>query len=242
VKYTQKSGKTAVATSPKDATEAKIEDLRQMPIGTRVKVRGTVSQNPGVFDPQLMYLAGSGMGIYLAQGTFPELAVGDTVAIIGILAKPNKEFFIVAAKPEDIIKDGAGDIPTPHKINISEMTEENIGWLVSTEGEITQKEKDHLTLKDGDKQLEILLTKEVDAKVGERAIVTGIVSASGENLRILASDVEPEGGKSLAIQQNIKNSIISRWKEVASVFCFCCAAVLFVYLKMGPRKVEKIIT
>jgi len=240
-KYVQKNVKTITTTSlTKDAIEVKIEDLRQMLLGSRVKVHGTVSQSPGVFDQQLMYLAGSGMGVYLAQGVFPELAVGETVVVTGVLAKPSKEFFIVVTGPEDIVKNGAGNIPIPHKINISEITEENIGWLVNIEGEIIQKEKDSLILKDRDKTMEILLAKEADAKVGERVIVTGIVSTTGDNLRILASDVELKSRESLAIQNNIKNSIISRWKEIASTFCFCCAAVMFVYLKMEPRKVEEV--
>jgi hypothetical protein len=237
VKYARKSAKTGTMAPSKDVLEIKIEDLKQTPIGTMIKVRGTVSQNPGTFDQQLMYLAGSGVGVYLSQGVFPELAIGDTVTVTGVLAKPSKEFFVVVGGPEDIVKDGAGDIPTPHKINISEITEENIGWLVSVEGEITQKEKDHLTLKDGDKQLEILLAKETNFKVGDRVVVTGIVATNGDNLRILASDVELASGETSTIQNNIKNSVINHWKEVVSVFCFSCAAVLFVYAKIKPRKI-----
>jgi DNA replicative helicase MCM subunit Mcm2 (Cdc46/Mcm family) len=242
MKYARKSVKTDAAVPSNDVLEIKIENLKQTPIGTMVKVRGTVSQNPGVFDQQLMYLAGSGVGVYLSQGVFPELAIGDTVTVTGVSAKPSKEFFIVAAGPEDIVKDGTGDIPTPHQINISEITEENIGWLVSVEGEITKKEKDYLTLKDGEKQLEILLAKETILKSGNRVIVTGIVSINGDNLRILASDVELVSGETLTIQNNIKNSVINRWKEVVSVFFFSCAAVIFVYTKIKPRKTEEIIS
>jgi len=238
IKRTQKSGKAIAAVTPlKDAVETKIEDLKQIPIGTRIKVRGTVSQNPGSFDQQLMYLAGSGVGIYLAQGIFPELAYGDTVVVTGVLAKPNKEFFIVVIKPEDINKDGGGVVLIPHQINMSKMTEENIGWLIKTEGKIVQKEKDSLILEDGGSQLETLLAKEVDFKVGERVTVTGIVSTSGDNLRILASDVESKNGKSFVVQNNLRALTINRWKEIASTFCFCCAAVMFVYLKIKPQPV-----
>lgn len=217
-----------------------LADLSKEKIGTLVSVHGIVSQAPGTFDPRLMYLVGSGVAVFLTSGDYPVLALGDMVAVTGVLVKPSRELFIAVGAKELIVKESAGTPPEPHVIELKDLDDDKIGWLIKTEGLVTAK-NNFLELKDGEKTIKVLLQENMEAnKTGERVSVTGIVSVDGEGLRILATKIETLKVEQPKINSSILSTTLKRWRVGVSASCFGIAIVLAIMVYAPKRIIPKV--
>lgn len=190
----QGSTKTG-AEEMKETESLPLADLRSKDIGTHVRTQGTVAVLPGVLDPHLFYVAGSGIGVVLTDGAFPELRLGDVVELSGMLAEPRKERLLVLARADDLKKISDGPVPESHQVRTGEVGESWEGSLVRIEGKIIEAGNDQFRIDDGSGAVTVVRVGTVewphDGLTKDAAItVTGIVSESDEGFRILPRSAE----------------------------------------------------
>lgn len=167
-----------------------LSDLRSHGIGTKVTTEGVVSVPPGVLDPYLFYLAGSGIGVVLADGQFPELTIGDVVAVTGTLAEPRKERLLAVASQEGIVKKESGAPPGPHEVKTGDIGESWEGSLVRVEGTVADTSDRQFTLNNGSGSVRVRRVGKVewniaDVRKNTSVRVVGIVSESEGGFRVL---------------------------------------------------------
>lgn len=187
-----------------------LAELRALELGTVVRTDGVVSAAPGMLDARLLYLAGSGMGVVLPDGTFPVLVVGDRVEVAGRLAQPGKERFITLASADMIKKVDSGPSPEPHNTRTGEVSEQLEGSLVLVRGNIVSVDKNVAVLDDGSGPLRIFMGHTQNwtlpaLTAGGQLTATGVVSENDEGYRLLPRtpedlrvDAENSGARSLS--------------------------------------------
>jgi len=171
--------------------ETDLEKVRELEIGSLIKVKGTVAVTPGVLGAQIFYIVGSpGLQIYNYKKDFPALRIGDYIEVAGELAEAQGEFRIKT-------KDKSGINLVEHKappvalaIKADEVSEENIGQLITVSGEITDKKSASLYVDDGSDEIFVYIKQNtgIDAKslaAGQKAAVSGILSKTKTGLRLL---------------------------------------------------------
>jgi len=245
--YTVRRANGKVLAASSVAKTVAIADLNKEKIGTLVTTKGNVSLLPGTFDSRLMYLAGSGVGIFLASGNYPSLELGDVVSVTGFLTKPGRELFVSVRSGDDIAQEDSGALPDSHLIGFNDLDDSKIGWLVKMEGVVTKNETNSFEFGTDGKTIKILLgASKTDLKIGDNVSIVGVLAADKNGLRIFASEVNKLGGG----EQKTANSswlllFIRRWKTSVGVVCFGCAlllAVLIYYPKVSTlRTVPKIL-
>lgn len=171
--------------------ETTLEKIKEFDAGDFVKVKGTVAVKPGILGSQIFYIVGSpGIQVYSYYKKFPVLTVGDYVEVAGELSVAYGEMRLKTKEVDDIKVVEHRDPPAPTVFSCGDISEEQSGQLVKIAGEITEKKGSLAYLDDGTGEVEIYIKKTagIDArklKEGEEAAVTGIVSQSRGEIRIL---------------------------------------------------------
>ncbi|MDP2736166.1 MAG: lamin tail domain-containing protein, partial [bacterium] len=130
--------------------ETDLEKVREMEIGSLVKVKGTVAVEPGILGVQIFYIVGSpGIQIYNYKKDFPALRIGDYIEVTGELAQTQGELRIKTKDKNDINLIEYKAPPAALAIKAEEVNEENIGQLITVTGEITDKKSTSLYVDDG---------------------------------------------------------------------------------------------
>lgn len=164
--------------------------VREMEEGQIVTVEGVVSVPPGVFGERIIYLAGSGIQIYYYAADWPELALGDVVRITGEYVVSSDEARIKVEEVGDIERMSSADAPEAHQLKTGEIGEEQEGWLVTIQGEVSSTSGDTFYVDDGSGEIKVYI-KESTAidkpkmKKGEAVTVTGVVSQTRSGYRVL---------------------------------------------------------
>lgn len=171
--------------------ETTLEKIKELDVGSLVKVKGTVAVEPGILGAQIFYIVGSpGMQIYNYKKDFPALKAGDYVEISGELSQAQGEFRIKTKDKNDIKLIERKASPVALAVKGDEVSEENIGQLITITGEITDKKSASLYIDDGSDEVFIYIkqntginTKGLEA--GQRISATGILSKTQTGLRLL---------------------------------------------------------
>ncbi|MDD4271627.1 MAG: lamin tail domain-containing protein [Patescibacteria group bacterium] len=171
--------------------ETTLEKVRQMEIGSLVKVKGTVAAPPGILGVQIFYIVGSpGIQIYNYKKDFPALKVGDYIEVMGELAQTQGELRIKTKDKSNISFLEHKDAPAALAIKAEEISEENIGQLLTITGEITDKKSTSLYIDDGSDEMFVYIKQNtgIDTKsltAGQKVSVTGILSKTQTGFRLL---------------------------------------------------------
>ncbi len=181
--------------------EIDLEKVRELEIGSLVKVKGVVAVEPGILGVQIFYivsLSGSaedvanmpGMQIYNYKKDFPNLKVGDYVEVLGELAQTQGEFRIKTKDKGDIKIIENKQPPFALALKIDEISEENIGQLLTITGEITDKKSTSLYVDDGNDEIFVYIKQNTginikNLAVGQKVMVTGILSKTQTGFRLL---------------------------------------------------------
>ena len=171
--------------------ETDLEKVRQMEIGSLVKVKGTVAVEPGILGAQIFYIVGSpGMQIYNYKKDFPALKIGDYIEVTGELVQTQGEFRIKTKEKADMKIIEHKDPPIALAIKAEEISEENIGQLITVTGEITDKKSTSLYVDDGSDEVFVYIktTAGINTKnlaAGQKILVAGILSKTQTGLRLL---------------------------------------------------------
>ncbi|MDO8667913.1 MAG: lamin tail domain-containing protein [bacterium] len=189
-----------------------LEKVKDLEIGSLVKVNGTVAVEPGILGVQIFYIAtsSSGIQIYNYKKDFPILKVGDYIEVSGELALTQEELRIKTKDKNDINIIEHKPAPTPLVLSSDAVSEENIGQLITITGEITSKKAYTAYLDDGNDEILVYFKKGAgldtkDLKPGQAVAITGILSKTPTGLRLLpryqsdivkkdagATDLEPQ--------------------------------------------------
>ncbi len=159
-----------------------ITDIRSLAKGAYVKLTGLVTAIPGTFSKHYFYITdgSSGIQIYAAKKIFPELAIGDQVAIAGTVSNLHgvPRINIKQADTVDILATNGQFAPEP--LTLDELDDTNAGGLVVITGEITKLTKNLMYVDDGRGEIPLYFKSgtHIDKQVfsiGDQVKVTGIL-------------------------------------------------------------------
>lgn len=214
--------------------DVRLHEIRDLPLGTKVRVNGVVAVLPGVFGLQYIYIVDDGgVQVYMFKKDFPELKVGDRVEVVGELSLAYGETRLKIKDKKDIKKLEYFGSPVAIKFDISEIGESYEGWLLRVEGEITEIKSSYIYVDDGTAELKVYFKKgagiKKDWKVGDGVRVVGLLSErSGEfqllprgqgDIEKISSLVEPD----LVVLENI---VAPKDKDVAEKYLTATAGGL----------------
>ncbi|MBI4779357.1 lamin tail domain-containing protein [Candidatus Falkowbacteria bacterium] len=178
--------------------ETTLEKIKELDIGSLVKVKGTVAVEPGILGAQIFYIVGlptgqagsPGMQIYNYKKDFPVLKIGDYIEVIGELTEAQEELRIKTKDKNDIKIAERKLPPLALAAKGDEISEENIGQLITITGEITDKKSSSLYVDDGSDEIFIYIKQNTgittkNLEPGQLVSATGILSRTQAGLRLL---------------------------------------------------------
>ncbi|MCX6743384.1 MAG: lamin tail domain-containing protein, partial [Candidatus Parcubacteria bacterium] len=181
---------TTKKTTAKKIVSADLKNVKNLAIGTNVKTQGVVSVLPNVFGKTMMYVAGSGLQVYMSKASWPDLKIGDLVELNGTLSEALGEKRIKLTSNQDIKVIASQDPPEPKIITSKEINNDIVGYLVQISGQLLEKNGSKFFIKDVIGEAEVYL--KTNAKIskenyaeGDNLKVTGILSRNNEEYRIL---------------------------------------------------------
>ena len=168
--------------------KANLTETKTLEKNTKVKVEGQVVVLPGVFSKTYLYLNGS--QVYCSKSDFPDLHEGDVVEVTGKISESRGERRVNISSKGDIRIINNQELPESQKIVSTDLTEALEGQFVQLEGELIEKDGYKFFLSDEAGEALVYLKKgaQIDSslhKVGDRLRVSGIVSQSDEEYRLM---------------------------------------------------------
>ncbi|MFA6993488.1 MAG: lamin tail domain-containing protein [Patescibacteria group bacterium] len=229
---------TTVKKVKKSAVTVKttLKEVKQLENGQKVLVKGLVAVEPGVLGSQVMYLKGSGIQVYFNQKDWPDLKVGEEIQVAGELAESGGERRIKISAKSDITVVNS----TPAEVlpqATEEISEDLEGHLVTVTGQITEKQGSKFWVDDGQTEMLVYIKTTTGIKmpellVGQQVAVTGIVSQSGEDYRLLPryqSDIKILAGEPEVLGVAVEKEDRTGWwlaGGAAGVGCILLALVI----------------
>jgi hypothetical protein len=195
VKTAASKAKATTKASTKNYGLVEIKELKNIPDGAKVSVRGKVSVVPGILGVQVFYLAGSGIQIYSYNKYFPQLKVGELIEVSGELTTSATGRRIKTTALEDIKIIEVGEPPKPQAVTIDEIGEDQVGWLVEVSGVVLEIKGRSIFLSGEEKELDVYLKTHIDLKglgigEGDQVKITGILIKNQQSYRLLPRDKE----------------------------------------------------
>jgi hypothetical protein len=141
--------------------EVKIEEIKNLNSKEKIKTKGIVSVEPGVFKDNIFYLSGSGVKVKLNFKEIPEIKLGDELEILGEVFEEEGEKGIEVISSNDIKILEHKSPPIPKKLNIEEINENFLSSLIEIKGKITEIKDNFLWLKGDKKEILIFLMEEI---------------------------------------------------------------------------------
>ena len=238
--------KTAKKSTAKKVISADLKDVRNLAVNTKVKTQGVVSVLPNVFGKTIMYVAGSGMQIYMSKASWPDLKIGDLVELNGTLSEALGEKRIKLSAISDIKVIASQDPPQPKIITSAEINNDLVGYLVQITGQLLDKNGSKFVLKDVRGEAEVYLKtntqiNKANFAEGDNLKVTGILSKNNNEYRILPrsnEDIEkiikatPETGTTIP-PNKLGNSIL---KYLIATAMFLVISLIIVFYKFKKPK------
>jgi DNA/RNA endonuclease YhcR with UshA esterase domain len=168
-----------------------LDQARESSDGAAMRVRGVATVLPGIFGSQYFYITdgAGGIQIYQNKKDFPELAVGDSVEVYGIVGTAYGERRLKVRNRSDIDILSTNNIATSTKTDISEIDEANLGALIKIQGEITEIKSNFMYVDDGAAEAVVYFKKGalIDKKKfveGENVEVLGVLARASSGLQI----------------------------------------------------------
>ena len=171
--------------------DVSLENIRDLDMGTEVKVQGKVAVEPGILAKSYFYLTGSqGIQVYYAKSDWPKLAVGDNIGVIGVLTEASGETRLRVSNKQDITFINKSDPPMPLATETGSIDENMEGYLIKITGELAQKSGSSWMIDDGSGTAKITFQtsakiKKPTVKTGEWLEIVGLVSETKTGYRIL---------------------------------------------------------
>jgi len=231
-----KKSSSAKTIKSKAVFTTNLKEVRKLAKDTKVSTTGVVSVLPNTFGKTIMYLAGSGIQLYMSKANWPDLKIGDLVQINGTLGEAYGEARIKLANQSAIKILETQSPPEPKEIKISEIGEGLEGYLVKISGQLIEKNGQKFFVKDDTGEATVYLKQ--NAKInknnfseGDQLKITGIVSQNNELYQILPrsdEDIQKEIPIVSAEQTNIPAN-----KTGQSILKYLIATAVFLALGLA---------
>ncbi|PIR97553.1 MAG: hypothetical protein COT91_00805 [Candidatus Doudnabacteria bacterium CG10_big_fil_rev_8_21_14_0_10_41_10] len=209
-----------------------LKEVRGMPLGSQVQVTGQIVSLPGILGENVIYIAGSGIRVFLTGGfELLELSVGDLVTLTGELTSFHNELQIKVGNISDVAVVGSTKEKEPVRIETGQVGESLEGQLVRLAGEVVENSGDTFFIDNGSGRARIYIMgstgiEKPKIRKGDVAVVTGVVSQFNENYRVLPrvfSDIEV--GQIAVVSGTLPRTGTDYWIKV--LFIIICALVAF---------------
>lgn len=156
-------------------------------------VQGVVTALPGVYGTQYFYISDGekGFQVYQYKKDFPELEVGDKVAVRGEMSEiSGVERIKISGKSSISI---LGKDKNFEPLNLEDNTEASVGALVKITGDVTSLKSNYLYIDDGNSETVIYFRagakiNKQDLKLGDKLEVIGILEQTKSGLRVSPRD------------------------------------------------------
>jgi len=172
-------------------TPTELVDIGRRSIGDLVSVQGSAVVLPGVLGTQYFYVCdslGVCLQIYSYTKDFPELEIGQEMAVTGELSQTKGEWRLKTKTKDDIfvLSDGIFMEPVAWNSQIS------VSRLVKVSGKIVDINGDHLFLANEQAEVEVFDKNKMAQNyfVGDEVELVGITALSGEKSVVLLLSVE----------------------------------------------------
>lgn len=196
-----------------------LSNLRQLEVGTKVKVNGVVSVGPGILGSQIFYLAGSGVQVYCYKKDFPKLKIGDLITVSGELADYRGETRIKITQQADIKIIKKDQVIPIHQLKIDQINENLEGSLVSIEGQLIESSSGYWYIDDGSGEIKVYIKSNTGiekpkVKEGDWLKIIGVVSQYDDDYRLL-----PRFQEDIILlgQANLKNDDFNLTGSLAAI-------------------------
>lgn len=164
-----------------------IADVKQLPLGSKVEIIGSVTVLPSTFHSDFFYIADESAGIQVSfsQGIWPEMKEGSVVRITGELSEAHSEKKVNIASIENVVVlDTEPQLVTPRSVAAFAETEE--GSLIQIQGIVAERSRYQLIL-DDQWVITIKQKTQIDTsrfQQGDRMMITGILTQQKEEYQL----------------------------------------------------------
>lgn len=197
--YQQVLGEKTTTTTPKKTKKNTIiptphtiadtlYDARNLTLGTTITVEGVVTVPPGMFAKTYGYLNDDtgGIQIWFDRTKVPSLTTSDTIRVTGRLRQQKNIAQLVVTTYTVLSKTNKLE---PEELALTEITEEDIGKLITTNGEITELRSSAGYLHADGEEIAVGAHANIGSltnhlHVGDQARLTGILEHTARGLTL----------------------------------------------------------
>jgi DNA/RNA endonuclease YhcR with UshA esterase domain len=227
------AAKKSTAAAEDVASRDELKNIKNYATGTTVITQGVVSALPNTFGKTIMYLAGSGIQLYMSKADWPELKIGDLVEIYGTLAESQGTKRLKLASAQDIVVLENETQPEPHEIKIKEINDGIIDYLVQISGQLIEKNGTKFALKDETGEAEVYISANTKINKtyfleGDNLTVTGIVRKYNNVFQVLPR-FQDDIVKIVPTKQQ-EATVLPAQKQTGTVLNFLIAAAVMLGL------------
>jgi DNA/RNA endonuclease YhcR with UshA esterase domain len=245
-----KAAATKAATSKSAADEnsgenvSKIElkNIKNLATGSKIITQGIVSVLPDTFGKTIMYLAGSGIQLYMSKGDWPDLKIGDLVEIYGTISESQGNKRLKLAQSQDIVVLDQEPAPEPHEIKIKEINDGIIDYLIKISGQLIEKSGTKFHIKDDTGEAEVYISANTKINKtyfleGDNLTVTGIVRKYNNVFQVLPRFQE-DIVKNVVTEQQTTTTLPAQ-KQSGNILKYLIATAVILGLGIGVTLIYK---
>ncbi len=131
-----------------------LSELNNLDDGTLVQTEGIVTSLPDQISAKIIYLTDQEFGVplNLSRGNWPTLKLGNKINAIGTYKKLTSGHRLIIKNNGYLKIINSGVVPTPNNFNISDLTNEQDGSLITTSGIISDLNKKSFYITDNQNQ------------------------------------------------------------------------------------------
>lgn len=179
---------------------------------------GIVVAAPGLFGKQIAYI--NGLQLYMHSADWPELAPGDKISVFGEPSTYYNEPRLKLKNKNSIAIISRNNNIAPEKITSEDIGDDNVGRLITLEGEIIEKTSKKITLDSNGIEIVVYNKNNLplpDLKEKDIIKISGILSKYKDDFRILPRDEDDfEIIRSAGADANTIDKTSSLWQYIAS--------------------------
>lgn len=166
------------------------QEIHELDLDTPVQMTGIVIVDPGVLGPQFFYI--NGAQIYSYYKDFPNLHIGDKITVKGVISQSRGEKRVkIKVKNDIVVLHPNYSVPTPIVKGVNEIDNSLIGQLITIKGRVIERTRQRIFIDNGGIEETVVYIKQYtdidksEISEGDSIEVTGVVSQSGDEVRIL---------------------------------------------------------
>ncbi|NOZ70379.1 MAG: hypothetical protein GXP38_00455, partial [Chloroflexi bacterium] len=135
----------------------------QLAADTKMTVEGIVTVPPGVFGPQILYVQdeSAGLKLYLREGHFPSLRLGDRVRATGYLRDFYGQRELNIPQASWLLREGGGSAPQPRFLRTGNVNAVFRGQLLLIVGRVSGFAQNSFVVDDGSGEVTVWLDSDL---------------------------------------------------------------------------------